>query len=514
MIPNLRYVASSLVLLIVCGTGYSQSKDVAFPLEHGVLLSDSRFLNYTADGRLGFALLVGQDLIVHKLFSFGVDNAAVLGQFDVTPDLTAHGGTKPPITFIRLDEQARVVFVYGTTAAGEQEIVAVSYDDAGHLAKLWVRLYPTTQFVSLAVTADGGLNLYAIYGQTGVSGGVDRLDLLETASGAVLASIPLSKAAQSFRSLVFDSLLQRAVALVDGSAFVFKPEPDGLDLDFVIVSIETSGEPLGVTPDGRFIVAFAGGRDNPVGDSFLVYDLEAHQAKEFHLPAQFFSTGGSLALSPDSGIIAATPTAGVRAQPGVVKVDIKPRRSVVIDRLSPDGTITTALQVRVPDASVNSGPNRIPPFSRPALSRSGALCFVPSINGHLFSLDTLTGEIIDDRLIGSNAASNLQLIEDSGLLSFGTGKNEVLLAGVSTGPSISGVKVRRKTTVITGNNFLVSVRVQFNGVDVENPARDPTDPGHRISVSQGREALTPGQPLRIRIINRDGLTSNTFTVIP
>jgi hypothetical protein len=140
------------------------------------------------------------------------------------------------------------------------------------------------------------------------------------------------------------------------------------------------------------------------------------------------------------------------------------------------------------------------------------LGFVPTTSGSLLAFDTVTGEIVDEHVIGTNTSTSIQLLEAQGLLSFTDGTNKLSFLDVSTGPGITSAKVHKASTTLIGSKFLFGAHVQINGLDIGEVTRDPDDPGHRIIVNRGKRDFSPGQSFTITVVNRDGSISNEFVL--
>ena len=94
-----------------------------------------------------------------------------------------------------------------------------------------------------------------------------------------------------------------------------------------------------------------------------------------------------------------------------------PREADIIG-LRPDGFVTRVAQVKIPKHSLGSaGPNALSSYCNIEVSASGALAFIPSGNGRLFTVDTADGEIIRDVLINPiGGLVSIKLLEPLNLL--------------------------------------------------------------------------------------------------
>jgi hypothetical protein len=515
MNKKLAQILTAVILLVGYGpAARANSGEIQFPFTGGYLVGDPNSLAFTLDGKLGFALLVGTDNVQRKLFSFSVTDSNVVAVVDITSDLTSSGGAHfAPVISIRLDYRAGLLFVHGTDSATNERVICFAFDGTGQLTRLWSANYAGPQVLSsgteLAFSSDGS-RAFIVYSHSEQGTVVNRLDLLDAVSGTVLTTADLTSSQPLALAVLFDESHSRLVTLCDQAAFIFKPATDVLEIDSRIdFGARAALYPVGLSSEGHFLVTYAGFRMTAVNDGvnvYRVYDLELVRATEFEFPAPLFPASNQIAFNAVAGTMADAPIAGLQDSGGGLQFILKPRRSLEIYSLDPNGVLTRTFDIQTPKPDGNI-------FSGPVLSRSGALGLVPTVTGKLLSFDTLTGDLIGNQFIGGNGATVIQLVESQQLLSFTDGTNKLTLTDMNTGPTIDGVEVRRSNTTITGTNFLAGVRVQINGMDLDGVARNPEDPGHIITIGRGKRDFPPGQSFSISIINRDGLASEPFVLV-
>jgi hypothetical protein len=501
------------LIVVVCWACVTRanSREIQFPFTGGDFLGDPNSLAFAPDGKLGFALLAGADNVQRKLFSFSVTNSNVVAVVDITSDLAGSGGAGfAPVVSISLDYQAGILFVHGTDTATNERVICFAFDRGGQLTRLWAADYAGPQILSsgteLTFSGDGS-RAFIVYSHSEQGAVVNRLDLLDTLSGTVLATADLTSSQSLALAVLLDDSHSRVVALCDQAAFIFKPATDVLEIDSRIdFGARAPLSPVGLSSEGHFLVTYAGFQMIALNDGvniYRVYDLDLLRATEFEFPAPLFPASNQMAFNAGTGTIADAPIAGLQQSGGGLQFTLKPRRSLEIYSLAADGVLTRTFDIRTPkpDGGI---------FSGPVLSRSGALVLVPTVTGKLLSFDTLTGELIGNQFIGGNTATVIQLVESQQLLSFTDGTNKLTLVDMNTGPTVDGVKVRGSNTTLVGTNFLAGARVQINGMDVEGATRSPDDPGHIITISRGKRDFPLGQSFSISVINRDGLASEPF----
>jgi hypothetical protein len=479
-------------------------------------------LAFSQDGRLGFALLVKNTLSSAQLFSFSVEQGSVTDLFDLAPDFgIAQNPQSTPLIFIKAITQPAVVLAYGRDTAGHQKVLALTYDSAGHLSRDWVQTYPgggLFRSSSDVVAAPDGSRVFVSYADLAQSLGFNHIDLLETRTGAILSThelpgIDLSLGKPAGGMLVFDESHMRLIAVSLASAFVFRPGLERLDLDGTITASDSLLTLLivGRSADGRFVLTDGGFRPTTGAEVFVTYDLCSMSSSEFDFPAKLFGISNDFVFNEQSGLLVVPPKLG-SVQGGTV-LGVGSHREIRIYRLGPDGSITLSVDFDIPKrSSATAAPNAIGLLSTVSLSSSGALGFVPTTSGSLLAFDTLTGDIVDEQVIGTNTSTSIQLLEAQGLLSFTNGTNSLSIIDISTGPAITSAKVRMASTTLIGAKFLFGARVKIDGVDVGEVTRDPNDPGRRIILNRGKRDFPPGQPFTITVVNRDGLISNSFVI--
>jgi hypothetical protein len=127
----------------------------------------------------------------------------------------------------------------------------------------------------------------------------------------------------------------------------------------------------------------------------------------------------------------------------------------------------------------------------------------------VFGLDTQTGDLVNK--VAMDMASNfIALIGGTNKMVVAGAK--LLITDAPLRPVILDVAVGKKKTVVSGANFLRGASLTINGADAAPVGRDPTDPASGIIIDSGRKDFPTGQPFTLVIINRDGTTSEPFTL--
>lgn len=567
----MKRVVTILVLMGLLGALNVQgvpehASELVFPFA-GVspsVLADSA--GFAFGGEVGFNLVLTKLPYKYTLCSFNVPQAKIIEEMDLEPDFGASQSLASiPGIALKVHEQSGLVLIHGQHSNGTQSLIALQSERDAHLRRLWSVSFPPNAFISaasdLAVNADGSRICWISYlpGQmdgeantpdqvaiavpasrrpffwrlstaglklseptlerTSTTTVTRRLALIRADDGRQLASAELSLASLD-TSVFFDEANGRVLALADKTVFVFAPGFDRLDLESKVNPAITSPVVVGqgVSRDGRFLLAYCGYDPDEVNtggvNSYVAYDLEQKTARELDLKELLFPVSNGITFHQGKGLllvpltIELTFTAG--GEPSVKTA--APREADVI-ALDADGSLTRVAQVKLPKRSPESArPNALSSYSNIEVSATGALAFIPSGNGRLFTFDTSNGEIVRDVLINPNGLLSIRLLEPLNRLLASDLSNRFLLLDVETAPVISGIALKRKSTIITGENFLNGAHVVIDGVDLGIANRNAEDPGGEIVVDRGKKDFSRGQPFTFVVVNPDGLRSKPFTV--
>lgn len=545
---------------------FGQSSELVFPVVDGFPSVLPEVSGFAFGGQVGFNLVFTKSPYKYRLFSFSVPQARIIDDLDLEPDFGASQSLASiPGIALKVHEQSGLILIYGQHSDGTQRLIAFKSERDGHLRRLWSLSFPPNAFISagsdLAVSADGSSVCWIYYlprqqdgeantpDQVAIAGPVSRrpflgrlsaaglklseptlertstttvtrrLALIRADDGVQLASAELSFASLTYPSVFFDDANGRVLALADKTAFVFAPGFDRLDLESTlnpaIASPTVVGQ--GVSRDGRFLLAY-GGYDadevNPGGvNSYVAYDLEQKTAQQLDLRELLFPVSNGITFHQGRGLLLAPLTIELKFTVGggpAVK-NVPPRETDII-ALGADGSLTRVAQMKLPKRSPDSaGSNELSSYCNIEVSATGALAFIPSRNGRLFTFDTSNGEIVRDVLINPNGLVSIKLLEPLNRLVVSDLTNRFLLLDVQTAPVISRIALKRQSTIITGENFLNGAHVVIDGVDLGIANRSADNPGGEIVVGRGKKDFPRGQDFTFVVVNPDGLRSRPFT---
>jgi hypothetical protein len=544
-------------------TVLGQRSELLFPIGGAFASVFPEVAGFAFGGQVGFNLVLKESPYKQRLFSFSVPEARIIEDLDLEPDFGAsQSPASIPRVALKVHEQSGLVVIYGQHSNGEQKIIAFQSESNGRMRRLWSLSFPSIAFFSadsdLAIRADGSRICWIYYlpGQTNaeantadqlaIAGPADRRPLLVRSSAA---GLKLSEATQArvnstvtrhlaliraddgvqlasaeltfaslFASVFFDEANSRVVALATKTVFLFAPNADRLDLastiDPAISSPEVVGQ--GVSRDGRFLLAYGGynpDEANPGGiNSYVAYDLEQETAQELHLRELLFPVSNAITFHQGKGFLLAPLTIEFRFTAGAEALvkNVLPREVDVIV-LNEDGSLSRVAQVMLPKRSPDSAArNALSSYCNVEVSATGALAFIPSGNGRLFTIDTSNGEIVRDVLINPSGLVSIRLLEPLNRLVSSNFSNRFLLLDIETSPVINGIAVKRQRTIINGESFLNGAHVLLDGVDLGIANRSAETPGAEIIVDRGKKDFPRGQVFTFVIVNPDGLRSKPF----
>ncbi len=543
----------------------AQNSELAFPIGGAFLSVFPEVAGFAFGGQVGFNLVLLESPFKHRLFSFSVPQARIIEDLDLEPDFGAsQSPTSIPRVSLKVHEQSGLVLLFGQHSNGEQRLIALQSENNGRVRRLWSLSFPSNAFFSaysdLAVNAAGSRICWVYYlsGQTvakanaadqlAIAGPPSRRALFGHLSAADLKlrepaveksstsavtrhlaliraddGVEISSADLSFNSpdtsVFFDEANGRVLALADKTAFIFGPGFDTLDLASTlnppIASPVVVGQ--GVSKDGRFLLAYGGyapDEVNPGGiNSYVAYDLEQKAARELFLSESLFPVSNAITFHQGKGLLLAPLTIEFRftagGEPSAKKVM---HREIDVIALGADGSLTRVAQVRLPKRSSDSvSRNGLSAYCNIEVSATGALAFIPSGNGRLFTIDTSNGEIVRDVLVNPNGLVSVKLLEPLHRLVASDFTNRFLMLDLETAPVVSGIAVTSQRTIITGENFLNGAHVVLDGVDLGIANRSADNPGTEIIVDRGKKAFPRGQDFTFVVVNPDGLRSKPFT---
>jgi hypothetical protein len=130
----------------------------------------------------------------------------------------------------------------------------------------------------------------------------------------------------------------------------------------------------------------------------------------------------------------------------------------------------------------------------------------------LFTFDTATGEIVSDERVNQvGRLASIRLVEDlNRIVASDLSSSHLLILDASTAPIIASVKVKRRSTIVIGSNFLSGAHLLIDGIDQGVANRSIDNPGTEIILERGKKDFPSGQDFDFVLINRDGVRSRPF----
>lgn len=500
----------AMVLLFNSYRVFAQQHEITIPIQNGEIGMHPSLIGFTPDGQLGFVLAFSPSNPSKQLFSFSVTKSEVVDSFDLTPDFGFEGGSTLQPIFLKLHGESGLALVYGLDTNLNQKVVALAFDARGKLSKRWTVTYPTADGIWPQVTFNNtGTNIYIAHSKT--ESVVDsslillstKISVLRAEDGVETGAIFKSEGASAL-SITFDQAQKRAVAILDGTVYILTPENEELKIADTIPStdpIQGLARIQGISKDGKFLIAYSGyitnTNSNLLTNVYLSYNLNLKEIRTLHLAESSYPGGGFLTYNQPTDTLFAP---------------LYISRQADVISMSPDGSLLNTATLNLPKRSPENSMLNTIKENNIVISATGTLGFLALNNGRLFRFDTLNGEIVGDEPIGENPFHFIHLLEPLEVLVYRIGSNKLVFADVSTGPVVTYIKVKKKTTIIKGANFLIGIKVKVNGTEIENIERSSENPASEIILTRGRKNFPEGQDIVITVENRDGLSSKPFTI--
>ncbi len=502
----------AIVLLFNSYIVFAGQREIIFPINNGELGMHPSLIGFTPNGQFGFVLAFSFSNPSKQLFSFSVAKSEMADSFDLTPEFGFESGPTLQPIFLKLHGESGLVLVYGLDASLNQKVVALAFDATGKLSKRWTASYPTADGVWPQVTFnDTGTKIYIAHSKTeSVIGSSlitlsSKITVLRAEDGVETGTIFNSEGAFAL-SIIFDSTQKRAIAILDGTVYLLTPENEELKVATTIKPtnpIQGLARIMGISKDGKYLVAYSGySTDTNSGlltNVYLSYNLNSKEIRILHLTEESYPGGNLLTFHQPTDTLFAP--LYISRQADVISMNI-------------DGSLLNTAALKLPKRSADNPNLNTIRENNIAISATGTFGFLALNNGRLFRFDTLTGEIVGDEPIEENRFHFIHLLEPPGLLVYRIGLNKLVFVDISTGPVITSVKIKKKTTILSGMNFLSGLKVKVNGVEVENVERSLDQPGRQIIINQGRKNFPEGLDIVLTVENRDGLISKPFTIKP
>src|SRR6185369_1621683 len=259
------------------------------------------------------------------------------------------------------------------------------------------------------------------------------------------------------------------VALAETTAYVFDSGLDALDLDSTMTPGLKFPSVFGqaMSQDGRFLLGYGGYSPDENGSGlnfYVAYDLERKTAHELDLNEQLFPFVNGMTFHPETGLLFAPLIVNLTLGASEALNKALPRDTDII-RLGLDGSLTLAAQTRLPKRSADGSRPNLSVLSNVEVSATGVLAFIQSDNNRLFTFDTATGEIVSDERVNQvGRLASIRLVEDlNRIVASDLSSSHLLILDASTAPIIASVKVKRRSTIVIGSNFLSGAHLLIDG---------------------------------------------------
>ncbi len=500
-----RSLSALCLLLLLLVSAEAQSRKITPPLPDFALFAETWSNAFVQRDRIGLTLGLNLRNNATHIFSYDIEKGLPVDVFDLSPDF-GFGGSVGLVIFIQSHAPTGAFVVYGFTADRTRKLVGFSADESGHLTRLWAKDFPEAATISqvAAFNGDGSRIFLLLKSET------PTLTMLRASDGEELSQVALNQSSL-LSGLFYDEGFNRVIVLGGEQTSVFKVNEDRFDLAFEINQRTSCLAGLGMMAGSHLLVAHGAYEirgSSDTGNAFCVYDLEQKSLRSFSFSPNRVAVGGNVLFHRETGNLL-VPYSFTRKGNGFF---VGKSRSLEMLRLTPQGELARAFRLQLPKFSPgNSEPNLIFLWHGVQFSKSGAMAFVLTLSGRLFTFDTMTSEIVnevqtDSRLI----ALPIHLIERLGVMV--TGAGEVELVDVSTAPLVSQIEMKKKATIITGANFLAGARVFINGQEVSDAVRDAKKPGFQITINKGSRDFQPDEELTLVVVNRDGLASKPMAI--
>jgi hypothetical protein len=542
-------------LICACGfcllantiVGLGQERLVTFPLTDATVSADRPLLVFAYDGKIGVNLAADRSRQTVSLFTFSVDDSMVLDHYDLASDFGFLSSTSRRRALLKAHGATGLILVYGTDESGDQKFVAFRSDKRGRLSKLWDVSYPPSDISigdDVAFSEDGS-TLYIIYNRTVAGGDSNHVQELNPAltkqpestqpafltseaarnshaldviiPSRTFASIVMLRADDgetlgvsdlgdggNFSSIWLDSVRQRLIAVAGSRVYLLGLVTDHLAIEGSVRSPAGFSDAIGISEDGRFLLAYGGNSGTNV--LFMSFNLDLETTSTLAITEGFAPYAQNFAFHRASGTLLAPLSLGVAND-----ATKNGSRAVNIVTLKGDGTLLHQPDAVIPKRS--DGKLNLIQDNNAANSASGALGFVSADTDRVFAFDTLTGDIVNELRLSPNLQNPqnfIQVLDPPGLVVSSNG-NAIVLTPLSVKPEITGMLATKKQTIIHGANFLSGARVSIDGADLGSVQRNPENPGHEIILTIGKSRFSVGQEFSVVVNNRDGLSSLPFT---
>jgi len=556
-----------IAIVLSAGNGRAQaltSKVVISPLD-GVPADAPQRLAVAYAGTIGFTTVMDPGDFSWRLFSFSTSTGQIADRVDLTADFGKglNGGNL--LIALVADDTTGLVAAVGRDAGAIQKVVMFASDPAGHLSRRWAlvlsaaigpEIFPSVAFNDdgtrlyvdyvvaqpwmsktsagrpkperltqnqVHVHRSGGssvLDLVGLPSADDSQGAVDHVALLRTSDGSLSDEAQVG-GGRFLRGMMFDKPNNRLIMTVDATLYLVPGDPDHLTLATKIGPVGDRQDPLGPSSliglqDGRFLISYGGfiaddsGNGEGSANFFFSTDLEGGTTTALAVNGLALPSSDSVTMDSPARTVLVPYSFKAQISKGSVTVMSKGSHLVDLISIKEDGSLERRGSANLPKTPAQA--NLITLFNNVVISASGAMAFVSTASGNMFTLDTQTGEVVNRISLDPQFLTYLVLIQQTDKIVFNNG-NSLMIMDAPDRPLVSGMTVKAGRSVIRGANFLQGVRVTVNGVDVVGADRSATDPGGELIIPKGKRDFPPGQQFNVVIINRDGSVSDDFVLV-
>ena len=497
------FVSMVLGLTPVAASG--ADRQITVPSAIGGIIGAQNGIGFAHEGTVGLVLGVSTGGPTH-LVSFVVSDAMVANDL-ILDDFPPPTPSRSTAFGMSVNDQSGLAAIFGNGANETQIVAGVSADANGKLTRRWAVSHPNPNGgqAEAAVNADGSI-VYFFYNDSS-----PKVDKIRAEDGVLLATVQLD-AVDIEAGLTFNPVLKRLIVKTGLTNFfhVFRPEPD-FAVDWMVrAPIDFGLLKRGfISGDGQFFIGyggFGGSTDGgSLGNHFLTLDLITRELHTVLLEGRLAPSGVALTFAPSLATLIVPYSSTVKVRKNGLSGCACGTQVVDWLSLGSDGALTHQFTTKLAGDQQIIGP-----LNNAALSRTSAIAFLATDTKRLVAVDTLTGEVVSDQQVGD--VFFIYRIGNTDTFLTTNGTNVLRLLDLNTGPSISGVTIKKRRLIIEGENFLAGARVQINGQDIGIATRSSDNPGREIILDRGKKDLPEGQDVIVTVINRDGLRSKPFTV--
>ncbi|HYL99872.1 MAG TPA: hypothetical protein VEZ90_13030 [Blastocatellia bacterium] len=414
-----------------------------------------------------------------------------------------------------------LVTLSGQDSSGTQIVEMFLVDQQGKLSLQWQSSFgsPVNRSFSVpgAAFSSDGSRLYVQYLTQGSSGSFgESLALVNCSDGTTVDSIALP-GGEGDPGLLIDSQNNRLIMLGMGSSTLYII-PESLSALTVSATIQITRphrpRHLIAIVGGKFALTYGGAAFGASAGQNVFYstNLGTGATKESDVPQSDLPFGNTLALdgsaTANAGAVLApysTPSVTIAGVPQPASPPGSGTNTMSIIPLGASGRLQSSLTVSLPAADLIVASNNA------IASKSGAIVFLATGAGALVSIDAENGTMVNSTQLDAERLRWIELNPETNQIFYSNG----VILGAIPAPDhavISSVNVGDSSTVIQGANFLKGATVTVNGKEIS--ASPGESPGSEITIKKGKKFFSGSSQFTIIVTNRDGLSSDPFTLKP